>query len=109
MKLQQKTIKQLRILINEKTEYRSGPELVKFFNNLGFQDTYSQGFPSRWCYTEDKLNQINGTEKIEKLKLKAIPPLSVRTPINEYPIFEFHPVVIQPHRKRKRSRTSDRI
>ncbi len=66
MKLQQKTLEKLRQLINEESEYRSGPKLVEFFNRLGFRDTYEQGFPSRWKYTDDKLNQINGTPELDK-------------------------------------------
>ena len=71
MKLQEKTIKKLRQLINEEIEYRSGSDLVSFFNKLGFSDLYEQGFPSRWFYTEGKLKIINSTQKmglcIEKL------------------------------------------
>lgn len=36
-----------------------------FFNKLGFDDCYGSGFPSRWIFTEDKLNEINGTNKLE--------------------------------------------
>ena len=32
MQLQQKTLEKLKILINEETEYRSGPKLVEIFN-----------------------------------------------------------------------------
>ena len=76
MKLQQQTIKKLRGLINEEIQYRSGSKLVDFFNNLGFQDTYGQGFPSRWLYTEDKLNRINGTEKIEQCIKQLFAPIN---------------------------------
>ncbi len=65
MFLQHKTIEKLGNLINEDTEYRSGPQLVSFFNKIGFKDTYGQGFPSRWFYTEENLKRINGTKKIE--------------------------------------------
>jgi hypothetical protein len=41
MNLQSKTLEKLRTLINEETEYRSGPKLVDFFNDLGFRDAYS--------------------------------------------------------------------
>jgi hypothetical protein len=58
MILQQKTLETLRNIINEETEYRSGPNLVNFFNELGFNDSYGQGFPSRWKYTDDKLTLI---------------------------------------------------
>lgn len=68
MKLQEKTIVELRKIINDderNNNYRSGPMLVEFFNKLGFDDSYESGFPSRWKYTEDKLNIINGTSKME--------------------------------------------
>lgn len=66
MVLNPKTLEKLRNLINEETTYRSGPELVKFFNNLGSNDYYQTGFPSRWKYTDDKLNLINGTPELDK-------------------------------------------
>lgn len=43
---------------NEISFYRTGPELVRFFNEWGFDDYYGQGFPSRWKYTEDKITEI---------------------------------------------------
>lgn len=61
-----KTIEKLRNLINEETEYRSGPKLVAFFNNYGFSDLYGNGFPSRWVYTDSKLNAINGKPELDK-------------------------------------------
>ncbi|MEQ9414939.1 MAG: hypothetical protein RIF39_13970 [Cyclobacteriaceae bacterium] len=66
MILKEKSLEKLRILINEETEYRSGPQLVKFFNELGFSDNYGQGFPSRWAYTDEKLKAINGTPELDK-------------------------------------------
>lgn len=31
--------------------YKSGPQLVSFFNNhYNAKDRYQQGFPSRWAY-----------------------------------------------------------
>lgn len=65
MILQKKTLERLRDLINEETEYRSGPKLVNFFNDLGFNDIYSQGFPSRWLYTDSKLEIINGKPELD--------------------------------------------
>lgn len=56
----------LREMINEKTEYRKGSVLVKFFNQLGFFDTYGNGFPSRGYYTDEKLQRINGTPELDK-------------------------------------------
>jgi hypothetical protein len=57
MLLQQKTLEKLRNLINEETEYRSGAKLVKFFNELGFSDDYSQGFPSPLNLYRRKIKQ----------------------------------------------------
>lgn len=66
MILQQKTLEKLRELINEETQYRKGYQIVSFFNQLGFNDTYGQGFPSRWVFTDEKLKQINGSPEIDK-------------------------------------------
>lgn len=68
MQLNSKTLEKLRIIINgENTiDYRSGPVLVAFFNELGFNDVYGQGFPSRWMYTDEKLKIINGTPEMDK-------------------------------------------
>ncbi len=76
MILNNKTLEKLRILINEETEYRSGPLLVNFFNELGFKENYFQGFPSRWIYTDDKLKKINGTPEIDKCIKKVFAPVN---------------------------------
>ncbi len=76
MILQQKTLEKLRELINEETEYRKGHEIVKFFNELGFNDTYGQGFPSRWIYTDEKLKSINGSPEIDKCIKKLFAPVN---------------------------------
>lgn len=74
MNLSSKSLEKLRELINEETEYRSGPKLVKFFNNLGFADSYGQGFPSRWMYTDQRLNEINGSPELDKCIRAALTP-----------------------------------
>ena len=76
MILQQKTLEKLRQLINEETEYRSGPKLVAFFNDLGFRDNYGQGFPSRWVYADEKLSKINGTPEIDKCIKRVFAPVN---------------------------------
>ena len=52
MILSKRTLEKLREIINGDgtDDYKSGPQLVAFFNNLGFNDQYGQGFPSRWLY-----------------------------------------------------------
>lgn len=71
MKLSPQSLEKLRELINEETEYRSGPKLVQFFNRLGFKDSYGQGFPSRWMYTDQRLEAINGSPELDKC-IKAV-------------------------------------
>lgn len=71
MIINKKTIEKLRGIINEESEYRSGPKLVEFFNTLGSNDSYGQGFPSRWAYTDEKLAKINGTPELDKC-IKAV-------------------------------------
>lgn len=66
MILCKKTLECLREMINEKSEYRSGPKLVQFFNDLGFNDSYGQGFPSRWIFTDERLAKINGTPALDQ-------------------------------------------
>ncbi|MCL6592278.1 MAG: abortive infection family protein [Firmicutes bacterium] len=64
------TIRELSKIICGDVEYMpylSGPQLVDTFNNYGFRDMYGQGFPSRRVYTEEKLLELNGTQKMIKL------------------------------------------
>ncbi len=83
MILQKKTLEKLRNLINEESEYRSGPKLVQFFKDLGFNDTYRQGFPSRRMYTDDKLSKINGTPELDKCIKNLFAPVNYIGRINE--------------------------
>lgn len=76
MILNPKALENLRLLINEETEYRSGPKLVQFFNALGFNDSYGQGFPSRWIFTDEKLKIINGSPEIDKSIRTVLSPVN---------------------------------
>lgn len=76
MILSQKTLESLRDMINEKTEYRSGSQLVQFFNQLGSNDKYGQGFPSRWMFTDQKLQSINGTPQIDECIKRVFAPIN---------------------------------
>lgn len=61
MKFSERTISAISRVITGESEhsfYRSGPFLVKFFNEIGFNDEYGQGFPSRWKYAEDKVRRV---------------------------------------------------
>jgi len=76
MILSKKSLEKLRELINEETEYRSGPKLVQLFNGLGFNDQYGQGFPSRWMYTDAKLEAINGKPELDKCIKQVLSPIN---------------------------------
>lgn len=76
MVLSKKTLECLREMINERTEYRSGPKIIQFFNALGFNDEYGQGFQSRWVFTDDRLEKINGTPRIEECIRNTFAPIN---------------------------------
>jgi hypothetical protein len=76
MILSKKTLESLRDMINEKTEYRSGPKLIQLFNQLGFQDSYGQGFPSRWAFTDERLQKINGTPQLDECIKNVFAPIN---------------------------------
>lgn len=56
--------------------YRSGPQLVKFFNQFGARDVYPSGggFPTRRIYAEDKLSLLNGTTAMREVITRAFDP-----------------------------------
>jgi hypothetical protein len=83
MILTPKSLEKLRLLINEDTEYRSGPQLVQFFNALGFNDTYRQGFPLRWMFTDEKLKAINGAPELDKCIRNVLSPANFIGRISE--------------------------
>jgi Abortive infection C-terminus len=77
MKISERTIKRLgEIITGDKalSPYRSGPKLVTFFNDLGTNHTYGQGFPSRWTFAEDCLRQFNDTPILKRIILSALDP-----------------------------------
>jgi len=78
-----KTLEKLRLLINEETGYRSGPQLVQFFNALGFNDSYGQGFPSRWMFTDEKLKIINGSPELDRCIRSVLSPANFIDRISE--------------------------
>jgi hypothetical protein len=56
--------------------YRSGPQLVKFFNQFGSRDVYptNGGFPTRRIYAQDKIRELNGAAVLRTLIAKAVDP-----------------------------------
>ena len=79
MKLSEFTIEFLGSAIAGDVEgfpYRSGPQLVKFFNQFGARDVYPSGggFPTRRIYAQDKLREINGAPVLKEVLSKALDP-----------------------------------
>ena len=56
--------------------YRSGPQLVKFFNQFGGRDVYAYGggFPTRRIYAQDKVRELNGSAKLTEVIAKILDP-----------------------------------
>jgi hypothetical protein len=62
MKFSEATIRKLTDVISGtsgSTGYRSGPKLVAVFNELGFNDVYGQGFPSRDTYVAERIRAVD--------------------------------------------------
>lgn len=61
--------------------YRSGPQLVNFFNQFGNRDEYSKngGFPTRRIYAQDKIRSLVGSDVLRTLIAKAVDPRDFRT------------------------------
>lgn len=77
MKVAERTIARIgEIVTGDKglSPYRSGPQLVRLFNEYGANDVYGQGFPSRWAYAEDKLREINDSPALSALLLEVLDP-----------------------------------
>ena len=51
--------------------YRSGPQIIAFFNALGWNDTYGSSFGSRRPHTREKLDALNGTPRMRDAVLAA--------------------------------------
>jgi hypothetical protein len=76
MILSNRTLEILADFITEQTEYRSGPQLVKFFNTLGSHDVYASGFPTRSKYALEKVTQLNGTPEMDKCIKNLFAPVN---------------------------------
>lgn len=77
MKLTERTIEAIGKIATgdgQLSTYRSGPQLVRLFNDFGANDVYGQGFPSRWQYAEDKVRSLNGSEAIGALLCQLLDP-----------------------------------
>ena len=79
MKLSESTIKALGKVITGDCDvaplYRSGPELVSFFNSFGVEESYGQGFPSRWDFAEQMIRRFNNSGVATDIICAAIRPV----------------------------------
>lgn len=69
MEIRKRTIRLIADTVvgdNDYSFYRSGPQLVEFFNEFGFNDTYTKGFPSRWAYAVEKIKAILNQERFQE-------------------------------------------
>ncbi|MEM9353289.1 MAG: abortive infection family protein [Planctomycetota bacterium] len=77
MKVSPRTVSAIgRIVTGDEkiSPYRSGPQLVRLFNEYGANDTYGQGFPSRWQYAENRLRELNGSAVLSALVCEVLDP-----------------------------------
>lgn len=77
MKVAARTITALHELVTgdkQLTPYRSGFELVRLFNEYGANDTYGEGFPSRWRYAEGEIERLNDTPALTRLICEVLHP-----------------------------------
>jgi len=56
--------------------YRSGPQLVKCFNQFGARDVYPSGggFPTRRIYAQDKVRALNGSAALMQVIAQIVDP-----------------------------------
>lgn len=88
MRVSASTIEVLTQIITgdkERFPYRTGPQLVDFFNDFGAGDFYHSGFPARTAYAKEKLNALNGTDAMSRAIQEALDPVhySEEMPANE--------------------------
>lgn len=75
MEISQKTIEVLGSVITgdgKISPYRTGQQLVDFFNQFGTKDLYESGFPSRWKYAEDKLRLFNAQSTVKNIIVNTL-------------------------------------
>lgn len=79
MKINNRTINYLTDILtgdSGKTKYLKGSELVNFFNGLGYNDKYEQGFPARKDFAKQKIKELNDNGKIKDLIESYYNPIS---------------------------------
>ncbi|MFZ5365571.1 MAG: hypothetical protein ACOZBH_05270 [Patescibacteria group bacterium] len=85
--------------------YKKGHELVRFFNDFGFNDIYGKSFSSRWQYTEQRLLELNNNNQIEKAVEHFLNPINFVNDnellnlwiqeLNEYLVYDNYQIKIE--------------
>lgn len=105
MKLANKSIEFLVDIISGNTSqspYRSGPQLVNFFNGHGGTDLYGAGFPSRHIYVREKLDGMNGQPAMKSVIEEAFNSLDEAEDHAENVAFQFSKILAQDGYKLKK-------
>lgn len=77
LKLSERSVSALAKIVTGDSQispYKSGPTLVRLFNEFGANDVYGQGFPARWSYAEEKIRLLNGTSGLPALVRSVLDP-----------------------------------
>ena len=77
IKISSNSIKELANIVSGDTKvspYRSGPQLVEFFNGFLDHDVYGKGFPTRWYYAEEKIKEANEKGIVDKIIEAVLDP-----------------------------------
>ncbi|WP_138923830.1 abortive infection family protein [Sulfitobacter sp. BSw21498] len=77
------------------SEYRSGPQLVNFFNGHGEMDLYGAGFPSRHIFVREKLLAMNGQHRLKDVIEEAFNALDEDENHAENIAFQFSKILAQ--------------
>lgn len=62
--------------------YRSGPDLVRFFNSHGFRDVYGGGFPTRRIFAQNRIKALNDTPRMKDVIRDMLDPRLWMSPNN---------------------------
>lgn len=79
MNISEQTISALGSIITGDSKlswYRTGGQLVSFFNQFGAENLYDNSFPSRWYYAEEKLRELNNTPVMKDVIVATFAPLN---------------------------------
>ena len=93
MKISERTVKRVaEIITGDKglSPYRTGPQLVRFFNEFGTNYVYGQGFPARWSFAEECIRRFNDTPTLKNGADRKVPnearPTRLRWGDHECPV-----------------------